>query len=186
MITLIDLPQEIIILICQYMKADTSYYEYGLNRWHGLQYQEMFNIYDLVSTCTSFGFLKDYSFLLCIEGEYDDIFPVINYLGDANCMEYRKFQGEYSGYCDDIHEIYVRMPASNYGYYMINDVKYEFDDIDYDNLFVDVYKNFDDQEIIKFLNDLSKSQFGLLIRKSFPKINISKGQMDVLVRKYRI
>ena len=165
-----------------------DYYNYELNRWNNeMQWPELFGIYDLVCTCKKFEFIKSYSFLIHYDmgGEYDDVFCSVNYLGVKNGPSYWKINKKWSGYVDDIYEMRPKMPASNYGYYVIDCVKYDFDDLNFDMFFDEIYQNFHDDEIINF----TKKQNGkkiMMIRKSFPTIKISDELLEQLLCKYKI
>ena len=182
--SLTDIPEDVIILICQFMKPIQDYfYSYEKNSY---VYDRMIHIYKLIRTCKSFGYLKNYSFLMYhTYGEYDDIFCSVNYLGVYNGPQYWRICGQWSGYKDNENDLYTVMEASNYGYHIVHAKKYEFADLNFEDMINDIYeKKFHDKEIIDYVGAWPKVNY-TIIRKSFPVINISQKELNGYLKKHK-
>ena len=77
------------------------------------------------------------------------------------------------------------MKASNYGYHNINDKKYEFYDIKFEDMMDEIYeKEFHDKEIIDYAKAWPWVNY-TIVRKSFPIINISQEELNEYLEKYK-
>lgn len=183
--SLFNLPNEIIILICEYIEVNDDYYNNKLFRWQEDQYHSLFPIYDLVSSSKRFSFLKNKLFLILIETEHDNIARVVNYMGKKCGPEYW-WIGFWSGYRDKNTNIYIKMVWFYEFYKIINDISLEIcENIDFYKLCGLVYKNFNDQEIKKFVKGKQKRTLykNVLIRNKFPLINLNEKQLEKYVNK---
>lgn len=186
--SLTDIPEGIIVRICKFMKPieDDAYSDEKDDHFS----ERLIHIYKLIRTCKSFDYLKNYSFLMHRSyGEYDDIFYLVNYLGIPQRPEYwrlcARWCNKWSGYKDDKNEFYTIMKASNYGYHVINDKKYEFYDIKFEDMMNDIYeKKFHDKEIIDYAKTWPWVNC-TIVRKSFPIINISQVELNEYLEKYK-
>jgi hypothetical protein len=192
------LPDDIIILICQYIDRrpscgnDHTYYgsthQYQSSSHKRSNYDSIFcccGIQALYLTCKRFQFLSRYKYLVCNYCEYETIFTCINYLGKQYGPQYMICnivdQNRYVGYVERYNGITTKqiravMAKSNEGYYVINEKVYEFEcvsDIErdiYDKICGKIYEKFNDKEILDFIwgKNCDKKT---LIRKQFPIID---------------
>jgi hypothetical protein len=173
------LPNDIIILICQYIDE----YE-CCSIWH--EYHPTIycccSIRALYLTSKRFHFLSQYKYLLPKHSQYDTTFTCVNHLGKQDGPQYIIYEDKYSGYTERYNGITTKqiravMAKSNEGYYVINEKVYEFecasDDIEqdiYDKICGKIYEKFNDKEILDFIWEKNCDK-KTLIRKQFPAID---------------
>lgn len=174
-----DFPDEIIIVIVEFIKPGNGYYDYEMTRCKDEQkgFPLLYSVYDLVCTCKRFDFLRYESFLIYDDGIYDELYRSVNYLGLCNGPQYRRYYGIWSGYIDEEITIKCVMERSNYGYYNILEEECDMEDTEFEKLCSEIYQSFNDLEILEFIHDYeNKKKKGkiILIRKQFPKLNIPR------------
>ena len=187
---LINLPDELLVIIVQFIESMVHYYNIDLKmhcKHQAFTCHELFSVYDLVCTCKRFEFLKykKYLILRCD----DDIFlyTTVNYMGLIDGPQYWKL------YCEDIWYGYINDKikiTGNYNGCEIVNKKYYFEELDYDGLCSKIYEKFDDQEILNFMHNLEyktkEPRKEMLIRKQFPKLDLDIPRLKNLIKSYII
>lgn len=183
----LDLPNEVIILICQYGKIDK-------NCIINVPYKDMQleSIHNLVSSCKHFGFLKKMSYLVHANDDNyrnEKVFKSVNYYGNTNGPDYLMRGDHYVGYADE------KCTLSRFWWKNDFDTLYwahgDDDDDDTDifhwidviGLFKELYTNVKDVDVTEFLLT-NRNNYSILIGDSFPKINVSVGYIKELINKY--
>lgn len=181
-----DIPEDIIILICQYIKPiEYTSLRYVTNHYY---WKKLFYIQNLIRACKSFAYIKNYSFLVHRDsGEYgDNEFCSVNFLGIYNGPRYRTMYNEWVAYIDDKNNLYT--VTKNHGYHVINTKRYNLFDINFGAMLDDIYKEkFHDKEIIDYIKSswLLPPNY-IIIRKSFPPINMTQKELKGYLKKYKL
>lgn len=182
-ITLVDMPNDVLICIIQYIEPTYGFYDTYLYRMEYACPDELLTVYDLVTTCKRFGFLREKSYLVHhMDGdEYCDIFTSVNYLGHMNGPQYWRYPTNWIGYVDDT--ISVRLNAMRPE---INGVQYRYSDFAVDNIFeqlcAEIYTDFKN-DIEEYIKDYRRTMHPwFLIADTFPKIVLTCDLETILVK----
>ena len=169
-----DLPDEIIIIIAQFIEPKYEYRFVSLKRCY-LHFSALLSIYDLVCTCKRFNFLRNESFLIFDEGHLCDYHMSVNYLGFVNGPCYIRYRNKWFGYEDKkIVVVFDDVISKKY----IN--------LNYEELCSEMYQNFGDQEILKFIHECEnrKNMQVMLIRKRFPELKYEISQLEQMIKSH--
>ena len=187
---LIDFPDEIIIMIAQFIEPEYKYHYVSIKRWKNKHFSPLLSIYDLVCTCKRFDFLRHESFLIFNKGSYYDDYISVNYLGLTNGPHYIRLRRifKWIGYQDNKIKIKFYMEKYCVSYYKIQvqGCLYDLRELDHEKLWAEIYKDFNDQGILKFIDECEnrKNMCVMLIRKQFYKLGIKKSQIRKIVKFY--
>lgn len=181
--SIIDLPNEILITIIEFVNPHDEYIDISDD------FNELFVVKILILICKRFNFLLDYSYLINTTRHYEiyHTFMTVNYRGYYNGVQYHRYCNKWSGYIDDKLSIFYCdhkfIPHIN----KINIDDYDYALIDselYDYVCQKLYKNFRDSEIKNFIekHELHKKEKTMLIRKKFPKLEFNSQKIQKIIK----
>ena len=172
---LINLPDEILIIIIQFMYTSRVHYELVI-------------ICNLISICKRFDFLRKKSYLVKIIDFFHhkslNAFTSVNYLGQCTGPQYFTILGIFYGYIDD--EIVVSCYNNYDTEHYICIGEYQYDNIAteiYENICQQLCENLEkDQEVFDFIHERSRKL--CLIRPKFPKLVLDPLQLHKISEMY--